>query len=214
MLKFAAIIVYLVFIFSVTIIFKKYKSNNKELLRKIIHIGIGPIIPLAIYLDISREFAAYFVCLISILIFLNYQYRIFPIIEDVDRKSYGTFFYSLSLFILIIIFWNKDPITLVTGFFIMTFGDGLAGLIGRSLDSREWLIFNQKKTLLGTLTMLIASFLVISCLGFFAGYGFNIYYLFIAIIATCLEQISFLGVDNLSVPIVSSLCFNFLISKI
>jgi len=61
------------------------------------------------------------------MVFINYNYKLFPTIEDVERKSYGTLFYCLSLFILIYLFWNKDPYALITGFFLMTFGDGLAG---------------------------------------------------------------------------------------
>jgi len=33
---------------------------------------------------------------------------------------------------LIYLFWDKDPYALITGFFVMTFGDGLAGLIGKN----------------------------------------------------------------------------------
>jgi len=61
------------------------------------------------------------------MVLINYSYKLFPTIEDVERKSYGTLFYCLSLFILIYLFWEKDPYALIAGFFIMTFGDGLAG---------------------------------------------------------------------------------------
>ena len=105
---------------------------------------MGPLIPIAKYLEIDQTTAACFTGIVSFLILLNYVYKLFPIIEDVDRKSFGTLFYCLSLFILITIFWNRDPISLITGFFIMTFGDGFAGLIGKNFKSKYWIIFNQK----------------------------------------------------------------------
>jgi len=35
------------------------------------------------------------------MVFINYIYKLFPTIEDVERKSNGTLFYCLSLFVLI-----------------------------------------------------------------------------------------------------------------
>jgi phytol kinase len=78
------------------------------------------------------------------MVFINYTYKLFPTIEDVERKSYGTLFYCLSLFILIYLFWDKDPYALISGFFIMTFGDGLAGLIGKSLTRKVGFFLNKK----------------------------------------------------------------------
>ena len=208
------IITYLVILFLITIFYKLYKSNNKEVLRKIIHIGIGPLIPFAKFLEINIETAQYLAGFISLLIVFNYIYKLFPIIEDVDRKSYGTIFYCISLFILISIFWEKDPSALFVGVFIMTFGDGLAGLLGKNFKSKSWIIFNQTKSLLGTLTMLIVSTLVLVGIGYKTGYEFNLLYIFIAIISTILEQISILGIDNLIVPLISAIMFNLLITNI
>ena len=154
MIKFAIILLYLFSIFLISIVFKKFNENSKEIVRKIIHIGIGPLIPIAQFLKIDQNSALVFTGFVSLTVLINYTYRIFPTIEDVERKSYGTFFYCLSLFILISLFWNKDPYSLITGFFIMSFGDGLAGLLGKSFNSKNWIFFKQKKSLFGTMTML------------------------------------------------------------
>ena len=212
MIKFGFIIIYLFIIFLISIFYKKFNPNNKELLRKIIHIGIGPLIPLAKFLDIDQNAALYFTGLVSVLTFINYQTKLFPIIEDVDRKSYGTLFYCLSLFILIYLFWNKDPTSLVAGFFIMTFGDGFAGLIGKNCESKSWFVLNQKKSFFGTMTMFIASLIVVFGLSYFNKYSLNVNIFTIAFIATILEQFSILGIDNFIVPISAAFCFNFFIT--
>ena len=100
MISIIFIIFYLSLLFSITFIYKLFRPNNKELLRKIIHIGVGPLIPLAKFLEINQHLAQYIAALVSILVLINYIYRLFPIIEDIDRKSFGTLFYCLSLFIL------------------------------------------------------------------------------------------------------------------
>ena len=213
MLNFALIGIYIAFIFLISKLFKNFYPNNQELLRKIIHIGIGPLIPFAKFLEIEQSTAQYFAGGISILIVINYIYKLFPIIEDIDRKSFGTFFYSFSLLILISLFWEEDPLALTTGFFVMTFGDGFAGLIGKNFKSKSWEILNQKKSIFGTTTMFLISFLVISILGYKNNIDFNYYYFGIALIATLLEQISIIGIDNFSVPIITSIIFHILVTN-
>ena len=213
MIKFTIILLYLFSIFLISIVFKKFHENSKEVVRKIIHIGIGPLIPISQFLKINQFSALIFTGVISLLVFINYTYKIFPTIEDVERKSYGTLFYCLSLFILIFLFWDKDPFSLIAGFFIMTFGDGLAGLIGKSFNSKSWIFFKQKKSFFGTLTMFLTSLIVISSLGYTQQNNFSINYFTIAFLATVLEQFSVFGIDNFIVPISSALLFNFYITN-
>ena len=213
MIKFSIILFYIFSIFLISIIFKKFNKDSREVVRKIIHIGIGPLIPIAQFLKIDQDSALIFTGIISFIVLINYTYKIFPIIEDVERKSYGTLFYCLSLFILIFLFWEKDPYSLIAGFFIMSFGDGLAGLIGKSFNSKNWIFFHQKKSLFGTLTMFLTSLIVVCSLGYSQKYSFNLNYFTIAFLATLLEQFSIFGIDNLIVPISSGLCFNFFITN-
>ncbi len=142
------------------------------------------------------------------------MYKLFPSIEDVDRKSFGTLFYCLSLFFLIFLFWEKDPYALIAGFFIMTFGDGLAGLIGKNLKSKSWFFLKQRKSLFGTITMFLTSLIVVSSLGYIQEYNFNINFVIIAFIATALEQFSVIGIDNFLVPIAGGISFNILVTNI
>ena len=213
MIKFTVILLYLFLIFLISIVFNKYNENSKEIVRKIIHIGIGPLIPIAQFLKIDQNSALIFTGLVSLMVFMNYTYKLFPTIEDVERKSYGTLFYCLSLFILIYLFWDQDPYALIAGFFIMTFGDGFAGLIGKNFKSQNWIFFKQKKSLFGTTTMFITSLIVLYSLGYAQQNSFNFNYFTIAFFATLLEQFSILGIDNFIVPISSALLFNFFITN-
>jgi len=213
LIKFTVILLYLFSIFLISIVFKKYNEDSREIVRKIIHIGIGPLIPIAQFLKINQNSALIFTGIVSLMVFINYTYKLFPTIEDIERKSYGTLFYCLSLFILIYLFWDKDPYALISGFFIMTFGDGLAGVIGKSFDSKSWIFFKQKKSLLGTMTMFLTSLIVVCSIGYTQQNSLNLNYFAIAFLATFLEQFSILGIDNLIVPISSALFFNFFITN-
>jgi len=213
LIKFTVILLYLFSVFLISIVFKKYNENGREIVRKIIHIGIGPLIPIAQFLKIDQNSALIFTGIVTLMVFINYTYQLLPALEDVERKSYGTLFYCLSLFILIYLFWNKDPYALITGFFIMAFGDGLAGLIGKSFNSKSWILFNQKKSLFGTMTMFLTSLIVVCSIGYTQQSSLNLSYFTIAFFATLLEQFSILGIDNFIVPISSALFFNFFITN-
>ena len=213
MIEFAIILFYLFAIFLISIFFKKVNEDSKEIIRKIIHIGIGPLIPIAQFLKVNQNSALIFTGIVSLMVLINYTYKLFPTIEDVERKSYGTLFYCLSLFILIYLFWDKDPHALIAGFFVMAFGDGLAGLVGKSFNSKSWIFLKQKKSLFGTLTMFLTSLIVISSIGYVQENSFNLNYFSIAFLATVLEQFSILGIDNFIVPISSALCFNVFITN-
>ena len=213
MIKFAIILFYLFLIFLISIVFKKFNDDRREIVRKIIHIGIGPLIPIAQFLKIDQNSALIFTGIVSLVVLINYTYKLFPTIEDVERKSYGTIFYCLSLFILIWLFWDKDPYALIAGFFIMTFGDGFAGLIGKSFNSKNWTILKQRKSLFGTITMFLTSLIVVCSIGYAQQKNINLNFFAIAFLATILEQFSVLGIDNFIVPISSALYFNFFIAN-
>jgi len=213
LIEFTIVLIYLFSIFLISIVFKKYNEDSREIVRKIIHIGIGPLIPIAQFLKIDQNSALIFTGIVTLMVFINYTYKLFPTIEDIERRSYGTLFYCLSLFILIYLFWNKDPYALISGFFLMTFGDGLAGLVGKSFHSKSWIFFKQKKSLYGTTTMFLTSLIVVCSIGYSQQNSFSLNYFTIAFFATLLEQFSVFGIDNFIVPISSALFFNFFITN-
>ena len=95
----------------------------------------------------------------------------------------------------------------------MTFGDGLAGLVGKSFNSKNWIILKQKKSLFGTMTMFSTSLIVVCSIGYAQQNNFNLNYFTIAFFATLIEQFSVLGIDNFIVPISSALNFNYFIAN-
>ncbi len=150
--------------------------------------------------------------MITAALIINYRLRLIKSIENVDRKSFGTIAYGISITSLIFLFWSNNPSAATAGALVMAFGDGLAGLIGRNIDSSQWIIFGQKKSLIGTLSMCLVTALVLSSISHVAGINFEIVdILIISSLATILEQISPLGIDNITVPIGVALSWKWLL---
>ena len=91
---------------------------------------------------------------------------------------------------------------MLTGALVMAIADGSASLIGRHVKSPQWNLKGQTKSLAGTAAMLISTIGVFGLMQQLFQLDFSISsILTISLIITALEQVSFYGVDNLSVPI-------------
>ncbi len=193
---------------------KKKLPEQGELSRKIIHIGIGPVIPFAWWAGINETIAISVSLVITIGLIVNKKLGIVNAFEDIDRKSYGTIAYGLAITLLLTLFWSNNPGAVSAGILVMAFGDGFAGLIGRKIKSYTWTIWGQKKSIAGTITMGITTGLIITLqnilvdanIGFIAIIG-------ITMISVILEQISKLGIDNITVPFGTALMWYLLTSQ-
>ncbi|MHC5595089.1 MAG: diacylglycerol/polyprenol kinase family protein [Nostoc sp.] len=183
-------------------------ADKPEIVRKIVHIGTGNVILIAWWLDIPASVGITASILASVITLLSYRLPILPGINSVGRQSLGTFFYSVSFGILVAWFWYlQQPQYAALGILIMTWGDGLAALIGQRFGTHKYKVFGMQKSWEGSLTMMLVSYLVCSLI--LVGTQGNSWQtwmisLIVAFIATALEAVSFLGIDNLTVPLGSA----------
>ena len=132
-----------------------------------------------------------------------------PTLENIKRKSYGTVAYGLSITILLIFLWSKNPAAVSAGIMVMAFGDGFAGLIGKQFKSPIWRVLDQQKSLIGTLTMAVIAIIVLFSINMVQEVNLeSIQILAIAILSVGLEQIGPYGIDNLTVPIGVAISWN------
>ena len=196
------IALWIIIILLIAFLCKRNFPKQEELSRKIIHIGTGPVILLAWLFNIPKNIAFLSAFFITIALGINYQYRLLPAIEDVERKSFGTIAYGISITLLLLLFWPRYTSSIAIGVLSMAFGDGLAGLVGKSIRSPYWSILNQTKSIAGTLTMATVVAITTGTISSINNLSIQpIEIIVISLIATLLEQISPWGIDNLTVPI-------------
>ena len=181
---------------------RRVRPNQRELSRKIVHIGTGAVVPLAWFFEIPFVVALPVAAVITVVTTINHQWRFIPAVEDVDRNSYGTIAYGIAITTLLLLFWPTRADAVSAGVLVMAMGDGLAGLIGRNVASPKWVLFGQTKSSVGTMTMAVVSGLVLIGLARWSGADLSLpAALGMVAIATGLEQLSWSGLDNLSVPL-------------
>lgn len=136
-------------------------DQDPEIIRKIVHIGTGNVILLAWWLHIPAWVGITASILASVVTLLSYQFPILPGINSVGRKSLGTFFYAVSIGVLVAWFWSiNQPQYAVLGILIMTWGDGFAALIGQRFGKHPYTVWGVKKSWEGSLTMCLVSYIV------------------------------------------------------
>ena len=144
----------------------------------------------------------------AIVTLASYKFQLLPRIDNVGRKSFGTFFYAVSIAVLVGWFWGVNrPEFGVLGILVMTWGDGLAGLVGKRFGRHRYAFFGMEKSWEGSLTMAIVSTVVtaiilsnvVSSTPQLITIAFTV-----GILSALLESFSILGIDNLTVPILSA----------
>lgn len=200
-----------------SLLVKRSPFGSPEIVRKIVHIGTGNVILLAWGFQMPSWLGVSASILFSGVTLLSYWLPILPMINGVGRQSWGTFFYSVSIGVLIAVFWPLgQPQYAVIGILVMTWGDGMAALIGQRWGKHPFTLWGNTKSWEGCGTMALVSFVVTSgvlwtCQGpLGATWGVAGA---IAVFATVLELFSKVGIDNLTVPLGSgaiAFCLNHL----
>ena len=205
------------FILLIAWVVYRFAKGEPEIVRKIVHIGTGNVIMLAWWLDVPASLGITASIVASAITLLSYRFPLLPGINSVGRQSLGTFFYAVSMGILVAWFWHiEQPQYAAIGIMVMAWGDGLAALIGQRFGKHKYKVFGAQKSWEGSLTMALVSFIISS--GILLSVEGNIWQtwvvsLAIALAATSLEAISFLGIDNLTVPL-GSATLAFLLTEI
>jgi phytol kinase len=197
-----AILLWMAMVVAGAVLCRRLRPNQRELSRKIVHIGTGAVVPLAWFFEIPFVVALPVAAVITVVTTINHQWRFIPAVEDVDRNSYGTIAYGIAITTLLLLFWPTRADAVSAGVLVMALGDGLAGLIGRNVASPKWVLFGQTKSSVGTMTMAVVSGLVLIGLARWSGADLSLpAALGMVAMATGLEQLSWRGLDNLSVPL-------------
>jgi dolichol kinase len=133
--------------------------------------------------------------------------------------QFGLVLYAISYTILAS-FFSAKPYVIIAGILPMAFGDAAASLVGQKMGRHQFNILS-KKSLEGTTAMftitlvsVMFSLLLFSYLCPFSTFTLLLASLGVAASATVLEALTPKGLDNLTVPLISTLIFLLLIGGI
>jgi phytol kinase len=207
----AAVYIYVVvlIVFTEKVFSKKYPVQS----RKFLHIMTGNI-AFILPLFETREIMAFLAAGPFILFtFLMSPYS--PIKSMRGKTSeaghgLGLVYYAITWTVLAYVFFDHREI-IAMGILAMSYGDGLASLIGIKYGERKYTVFKDTKSYVGSVAMFVCTFLllIIALLFYTVPVTGRVvaYLLCMAGVATVVEGITPLGLDNLSVPFVVALMY-------
>jgi phytol kinase len=201
---------YVGLILGTTVFIQKRFGADSFNTRKIVHISVSNWWLILIYFFTRIEYAVIGPISFIIMNYLSYRYHLLPAMELKDnRKNLGTVYFPLSLLILVILgYTNVIPLAAGgIGILVLGYGDGLAALLGKRFGKRRFSVSGGEKSILGTVTMVVVSALVvlITSLAWFPGTltagQLLVTVLGTAIAAAAIELFTPWGIDNITVPL-------------
>lgn len=206
------IFVSIVFLFGIIYLSTYISKVGNELSRKFVHIGVCHWWIIAMIFFDHVIYASIVPIIFIIINIVSYKINLFPSMERKDN-SLGTIYMVISCLILVILsfFWFDSMIYGCIGMLVMGYGDGFASLFGHRFSSKKIFIFGSEKSIVGSITMFVFSFITISIISLIFGMFSIVPVLIISITATLVEMFSVFGIDNLSVPLVTAILSYFIL---
>jgi phytol kinase len=207
----AAVYIYVVvlIVFTEKVFSKRYPVQS----RKFLHIMTGNIAFILLLFQ-TREIMA-FVAAGPFILFTFLMSPYSPIKSMRGKTSeaghgLGLVYYAITWTVLAYVFFDHREI-IAMGILAMSYGDGLASLIGIKYGEQKYCVFRDTKSYVGSVAMLICTFLLLIIALLFYAVPLTtrvvVYLLCIAGVATVVEGVTPLGLDNLSVPFVVAVMY-------
>jgi phytol kinase len=198
-------------VFTEKVISKKYPVQS----RKFLHIMTGNI-AFILPLFATREVMAFIAAGPFILFtFLMSPYSPIKSMQGKTSEAghgLGLVYYAITWTVLAYAFFDHREI-IAMGILAMSYGDGLASLLGIKYGKLKYTVFKDTKSYVGSIAMFVCTFLLLVIALLFYQVPVTsraaVYLLCMAGVATIVEGITPLGLDNLSVPFVAALMYWF-----
>ncbi len=173
---------------------------HTEISRKFVHISVGSFVafwPFFLTWQQIELLSLAFLIVVGVSKHLN----IMKAIHSVQRPTWGEIFFALAVGLIALL--TNDKWIYMTALLQMSLADGLAAIVGLRYGKRQtYLIFGQVKSLVGSLTFFIVSIILLLGYRHFSGFEADIPVLFgLAFLATAIENLGIMGLDNLFVPL-------------
>jgi phytol kinase len=210
-LKFVFTMLALLVVILVAEILQRRNYICGELSRKFIHIGNGLILALSTFiLSVDQLKVVCGLLFIGILL-VETKVNLIHSVDTVKRKSIGTYLYPLGIGLSLIFFESK--VIFFVSVLVLSLADGLAALIGAKWGKKRYKIFGGNKSYLGSLVFFIITLTIFFTYVFMAEKYFNVSINSLGLLASILisinEAVFAYGLDNLTIPLMTSLIVNF-----
>ncbi len=188
---------------------RRRQNYSSDFTRKMIHIGVGMMCwVLHLLFDTPWFFIAACIAFM-VLNFLDWRYGFVAAMASGDRSNLGTVYFPFVAGLVAYLLWDSPPL-MVAAMMPLTWGDGMAPVIGRKYGRFTYTVHQSTRTLEGSLAFFGFAFLF-TWLALFIIQGEPnltaatavLPALTIALITAVVEAVSQWGLDNLTITAVA-----------
>lgn len=216
--NFFGIIICTLYIFTIiglAELLRKKRGYSSDFTRKVIHIGVGMMSWVLIFLFTSPWPFIIMCGLFAVLLYLDFRFGFFPAMASKDKNNMGTVYFPIAAGAAVYVFWSQPPL-MVAALMPLTWGDGLAPVVGRAYGKRPYYVANHKRTLEGSMGFFVFGLLftwlalwVMPEPPHITPLAAVLPALVVTIATTLVEAVSIRGIDNLTITAVALLILNF-----
>lgn len=124
-------------------------------------------------------------------------------LHKIARLTWGEIYYPLSILIIAAISLPIDVKSFYAGVLCLAFSDAIAALVGKLLPIINFNFGRHQKSLGGSVSFFISTFIILSVL--FLPHGANVFIIIaVSVVISLSELFTFYGIDNLVVPVLTS----------
>lgn len=180
----------------------RYGGYHGEVSRKFIHITVGSFAafwPFFLSWDQIRLLSFGFLLGVGV----SKYFGIFRAIHSVPRPTWGEVFFAVVTGVLT--FVTHDKWIFAIALLQMSVADGLAAIIGTKLGKRKYKIYDHVKSYEGSATFFVCSLIILVAYSLLHHHLQPGSLVFLAALATIIENVGIHGSDNLLVPLAVAL---------
>ena len=179
--------------------------------RKVVHIGVGMMSWGLHFLFDNPWFFVIACAAFMVINYLDWRYGFFMSMASKDESNLGTVYFPFAAAVVAILFWEQPPL-MVAALMPLTWGDGLAPVVGQAYGRRSYFVYSHMRTVEGSAGFFIAGF-IFTWLALWAVPGTPVISagtavfpaLIITTATTFVEAVSLWGLDNLTITAVAIL---------
>lgn len=184
---------------------RRWRGYDSSFTRKVIHIGVGMMSWFVPFLfDSPWPFVA--ACGVFVVInLIDWRFGLIGSMQSKHRNNLGTVYFPLAAAVVALLFWDQPPL-MVAALMPLTWGDGMAPVIGGAYGRRFYRVHTSTRTVEGSVGFFVAGF-IFTWLALWAmpgtpdisPVGAIMPALVIMAVTTAIEAVSIWGLDNLAV---------------
>lgn len=190
---------------------RRWRGYASDFTRKVIHVGVGMMSWVLHFLFDTPWFFVIACAAFMVINFLDWRYGFFAAMASSDRSNLGTVYFPFAAAIVAILFWQQPPL-MVAALMPLTWGDGMAPVVGKAYGRRRYVVHTSTRSVEGSLGF-FAGCLLFTWLALWIVAGppeispaaALLPALVITVATTLVEAVSIWGLDNLTITAVAIL---------